>query len=117
MIISGCGCWTWGKRWRREAYAETGGLTLRVWDEFCPWNDGTYLLEAGVDGAECTRVESRPRIELGVSDLGAAYLGGVTFSALARAGRVVERESGALATADRMFRAGARALVAGVVED
>ena len=85
-------------------YDEPGNLTFGVRDEFCPWNDGVYLLEAGVDGAECTRVESSPQLELGVSDLGAAYLGGVSFSNLARAGRVKENTPGALASADRMFR-------------
>ncbi len=86
-------------------YAEAGSLTLRVQDEFCPWNDGMYRLEGGPEGAECSRrSDGEPQIELSASDLAAAYLGGVTFSTLARAGRVVERESGALATADRMFR-------------
>ena len=85
-------------------YAEPASLTLRVHDEFCPWNDGAYLLEAGPDGAECRRANVEPQIELGVSDLAAAYLGGVSFLTLARAGRVEERESGALAKADRMFR-------------
>ena len=87
-----------------RSYAEAGELILRVRDEFCPWNDGVYLLEAGADGAECTRSEREPQIELGVSDLGAAYLGGVSFSNLARAGRVKERSPGALVSADRMFR-------------
>ena len=87
-----------------RGYAEPGNLTFRVRDEFCPWNDGVYLLQVGVDGAECTRVESSPQIELGVSDLGAAYLGGVSFSDLARAGRVKEHAPGALASADRVFR-------------
>ena len=85
-------------------YAGSASLTFRVHDEFCPWNDGVYLLEAGVDGAECTRGEREPQIELGVSDLAAAYLGGVSFSTLARAGRVKERSRGALTLADSMFR-------------
>ena len=40
---------------------------------------------------------------LGVADLGAAYLGGVRFTTLARAGRVMERTAGALARADAAF--------------
>ena len=84
-------------------YAESASLTFRVHDEFCPWNDGVYLLEADRNGAECTRGEREPQIELGVSDLAAAYLGGVTFSNLARAGRVKELSPGALASADRIF--------------
>ena len=42
-------------------------------------------------------------ITLGVADLGAACLGGVRFTTLARAGRVVERTPGALARADAAF--------------
>jgi hypothetical protein len=38
-----------------------------------------------------------------VADLGAAYLGGVSFTTLARAGRVVEETPGALARADLLF--------------
>lgn len=87
-----------------RGYAESASMTFRVRDEFCPWNDGVYLLEAGVDGAECTVDGCEPQIELSVSDLGAAYLGGVTFSTLARAGRVKELKRGALALADSVFR-------------
>ena len=85
-------------------YDESASLTFRVRDEFCPWNDGVYALEANRNRPECTRSDSVPQIELGVSDLAAAYLGGVTFSTLARAGRVRELESGALELADRAFR-------------
>jgi predicted acetyltransferase len=38
-----------------------------------------------------------------VNELGAAYLGGVSFRQLQRAGRVEERTKGALARADAMF--------------
>ena len=93
-----------GEALTSRGYAEAGSLTFRVRDEFCPWNDGAYLLEAGEDGSECSPTDSEPQIELGVSDLGAAYLGGVTFSTLARAGRVTEHTLGALAGADRMFK-------------
>ena len=87
-----------------RGFAEPASLTFRVHDKFCPWNDGVYLLEVGEDGVECSRTESEPQIELGVSDLAAAYLGGVSFSTLARAGRVEEHAQGAIAWADRMFR-------------
>ena len=85
-------------------YAEPGRLTFRVHDKFCPWNDGTYLLEVDQEGAECSRTDSEPQIELGESDLAATYLGGVSFTTLAQAGRVEELAPGALARADRMFR-------------
>ncbi len=85
-------------------YAEPGNLALRVRDEFCPWNNGAYTLEGSRAGAECTRSGKEPQIELSAADLAAAYLGGVSFSTLARAGRVEEHAAGALAKADLMFR-------------
>ena len=87
-----------------RSYSEPANLTFRIHDEFCTWNDGTYLLETDIDGAECTRADGQSQIEFGVSDLAAAYLGGVSFSTLARAGRVTEHTPGALARADRIFR-------------
>jgi hypothetical protein len=50
------------------------------------------------------RTDAEPDLVLDVADLGAAYLGGVSFSALARAGLVEQRIPGALARADGMFR-------------
>ncbi len=88
-----------------RTYANHGSIVLRVRDEFCPWNDGVYTLEGGREGAGCVRGAGDPQLELGASDLASAYLGGVSFSTLARAGRVVERSTGALAIAGKMFSA------------
>jgi predicted acetyltransferase len=44
-------------------------------------------------------------VSISLADLGAAYLGGVRLSTLARAGRVVEHTAGALARADTLFSA------------
>ena len=49
------------------------------------------------------RTRARPDLALEVTELGAAYLGGVRFSTLARAGLVEERTPGALARADQLF--------------
>ena len=51
------------------------------------------------------RTTKEPDLTLEVPDLGAAYLGGVRFSTLARAGLVVEHTAGALARADQLFAA------------
>ena len=51
---------------------------------------------------------ARPALALGSTELGAAYLGGTRLEMLARAGRVRELRSGALAAASRAF-AGDRA--------
>jgi predicted acetyltransferase len=72
-------------------------LVLAVSDVFCPWNDACFAL----DGSKRT---SDPDLRLGVDALGSAYLGGFSFTQLARAGRVEELTEGALARADALFR-------------
>ena len=86
-----------------RSYSRDGGLVLGVADSFCPWNEGTFELEASGSGAECRRSTRSPDLVLSAADLAAAYLGGVAFSTLARAGRVEERKPGALDRADAMF--------------
>jgi predicted acetyltransferase len=84
-------------------YAQDGSVVFEVQDAFCPWNEGRYLLEGGPEGAECSPTDREPDLVVHAADLGAAYLGGGSFSTLARAGRVVEATPGSLARADRMF--------------
>lgn len=87
-------------------YRVDGALAIGVRDPFCPWNEGVYALEGGPQGATCGPVGtgSAPDLALSANDLGAVYLGGVTFDALARAGRVSEERAGAIGRADEMFR-------------
>jgi predicted acetyltransferase len=82
-------------------------LSFDVADGFRPQVAGRYLLEAGPDGSECRRIpadsDAHSDLALDISDLGSVYLGGVTFSTLARAGRILEVTPGALARADLLF--------------
>jgi len=84
-------------------YGAEGRVTVEVADTFCPQNEGRYQLEGGPAGAGCNPTTAASDLALSVADLGAAYLGGVRFSTLARAGRVEELTAGALARADAMF--------------
>jgi predicted acetyltransferase len=86
-----------------RSYAAPVDVVFEVEDGFFPQLGGRYRLHAGPDGAKCERTDADHDIALGVADLGAAYLGGVRFATLARAGRVVERTPGALARADAAF--------------
>ncbi len=86
-----------------RGYAAAGTLRLGLTDAFCPWNEGTLTLEASPDGASVAR-GGAPELALDVADLASVYLGGFTFAALARLGRVEERAPGALARADLLFR-------------
>jgi predicted acetyltransferase len=85
-----------------RSYASQGSLVLEVHDSFEPASGGRFRLEVGPDGATCETTSATAEIALDASDLGAAYLGGRSLRALARAGRV-QGSAEALAQADRMF--------------
>lgn len=89
-----------------RSYSGSGRVVFDVHDAFRPEGGaaGRFALEAGPEGATATHTNAEPDLVLGVADLGAAYLGGVSFSALARAGLIEERIPGALSRADVMFR-------------
>jgi predicted acetyltransferase len=89
-------------------YLSPGDLVFELRDDFLPDNSGRYRLhvEAGrgeVGPADCGTDSTDPALALSVADLGAAYLGGVSFRTLAVAGRVKELRPGAVALADSMF--------------
>jgi predicted acetyltransferase len=85
-------------------YRSAGRLVLDVDDPFLPANAGRYVLDGGPEGAAAERdAAASPDLAVGAADLGAAYLGGVGWSTLARAGRVVEHTPGTVALADAMF--------------
>ena len=90
---------------RARRYGAAGRLVLEVEDAFYPANTGRYVLEGGPDGAEARPAGAGmlPDLAVRVADLGAAFLGGVRFSTLARAGRVVEHTARTVALADAMF--------------
>ncbi len=78
-------------------------LVVQVNDDFRPDVAGTYVIEPG----RCRRDDdAAAEISLDVRDLGALYLGAVTATTLARAGRVMGSPAG-LARADAVFGSGA----------
>ncbi|GAC1598865.1 MAG: amikacin resistance N-acetyltransferase Eis2 [Acidimicrobiales bacterium] len=86
-----------------RAYGLDGAVVLAIHDPLRPDNEGAYLLETVGDHAQCTRTTRSPDLELGVADLGAAYLGQALFNNLAKAGRIIEHRPGALRRADQLF--------------
>ncbi len=86
-----------------RSYAAEDRLSFQLSDPLCPWNDGVVELEGGPEGATCRRPAREGELVMSIADLGAAYLGAVSFSTLAYAGRVEERTEGALRRADAMF--------------
>jgi predicted acetyltransferase len=66
---------------------------------------GRFVLETGPESGSCRPAKGGENTQLvvGLADLGAMYLGGVSPSTLAAAGRVNEVGPGVLAAADRVF--------------
>jgi len=82
-----------------RSYQARGFVVVDVRDEFCPWNAGCWRV--GSNGVE--RTEEVPGLRCDVSTLGSVYLGGFTWTQLARALRVHELRPGAAAHADAIF--------------
>ena len=80
-------------------YSADDAIVLDVKDDFCEWNEGRWRLEDGT----AERTDAEPDLALPVQSLAAAYLGGVKFATLARAGRVEELKDGGLRRADALF--------------
>ena len=86
-----------------RGYGCDGELVVEVHDALRPENDGSYLLNSAGGHALCERTARRPDLELDVAGLGAVYLGQAVFTTLARAGRIIEHQPGALERADQLF--------------
>lgn len=86
-----------------RTYRTPVNVVLDVEDAFCPWNAGRWRLTGDLKGATCERTDDDADLALSVRDLGAAYLGGVSLTSLAAAGRVRELRPGALAEAATAF--------------
>jgi predicted acetyltransferase len=89
---------------RERTYGEPFEVVFEVEDAFCPWNAGRWALRWDGTTATCAETAIAPALQLTTTELGAAYLGGTTLAALARAGRVRELRPGTLATVSRSFR-------------
>ncbi|MEU8265902.1 GNAT family N-acetyltransferase [Sphaerisporangium sp. NPDC049002] len=79
-----------------RAYSAPVDVVLDVADTVCPWNAGRWRLSADATGATCARTNDPPDVELPVSVLGAAYLGGRTLGAYEAAGVIRETRPGAV---------------------
>lgn len=86
-----------------RTYQAPVDVVFEVEDAFCPWNTGRWRLGGDAKGASCERTSDAADLELSVRELGAAYLGGVSLTALAAAGRVRELRAGALTEAAVAF--------------
>jgi predicted acetyltransferase len=84
-------------------YAQEGSVRIRVEDDFCEWNRGTYLLEGGPDGARCRLDAGEPDLVIDAATLSECYLGCEPLELLAWAGVVEELRPGAVERAGAML--------------
>src|SRR5262245_55592645 len=86
-----------------RTYGREAKLVLDVADPFLG-RGGRFEVDSAESGQAVCRTSRRAAdVEMTIADLGAVYLGGASFAALAAAGRVVERRAGAAARADQLF--------------
>jgi predicted acetyltransferase len=85
-----------------RCYRVDGRLVFEVTDDFCPRNQGRFVLEGGPEGATCAATNASPDLSLDVQDLGALYLGGNRAETLGAAGRIGGNTE-AIALAGTMF--------------
>lgn len=83
-----------------RTYARDLDVVFELDDVFCPWNAGRWRLAGGT----CERTTAPAHLALDAATLAATYLGGVTVSALAAAGRVRELRPGAARRASDALR-------------
>ena len=84
---------------RLRSYPCAVDVVLDVDDPLVPDNHGRWHVRGGPEGVEVTRTEAPAHLAIGIADLGAAYLGGATLTALHAAGRVTELVPGSLVPA------------------
>jgi len=96
-------------------YGAAGSLVLDV-DDSLGLSTGRYLLEAAADGSARVReldddeTVAAVTVSLGIAELSATYLGGVSIETLARAGRVAVEAGGAASTASEAVATASRVL-------
>jgi predicted acetyltransferase len=87
-----------------RSYASAGPVTVEVVsDPHFAENVGTWTIAGG----EVRRARRRPDVSVAVDALGSAFLGGISFAQLARAGRAAEGARGGIERADAAFRVSA----------
>jgi len=81
------------------------GLTIAITaDAMCPHNTGVWRLCTSPAGITCSRVDTAPDLTMDVQSLASLYLGGMSASVLASAGRIRPLRENAVAVLARAFR-------------
>lgn len=93
-----------GRALEARTYVHDLECVLQVRDPLLGDNDGIWVLTVKEGVAVCVRDSSvSPKVELPIDALSAAFLGGITFSSLAGAGRLRVHDDSALQALDSAF--------------
>jgi len=88
-----------------RTYERDVECVLQIRDRLLDENSGTWVLRVKDGEAQCMKdPRAAPQVTLGIDALGAAFLGGFTFSSLYRAGRVSASDACTISALDRTFR-------------
>ncbi|MFD6195635.1 GNAT family N-acetyltransferase [Mycobacteriaceae bacterium NPDC060252] len=87
-----------------RTYADTAPVVIEVRDDLLPHNSARFAV--GAD--KVRRTQHTPDVSLDVAALGSVYLGGNSWTQLARAGLVSAQSTGAITLADALFSTGAQ---------
>lgn len=87
-----------------RGYSADGSIVLEVTDDFMPEVAGRWRLTVSDRYGQAEQTTDPVDLELEIQDLGAVYLGAVSFASLGRAGRTIELTDAARSRADDMFR-------------
>ena len=84
-------------------YAVESELTFRVQDDLCEWNQGTWKLSVGPEGADVRQVDDSPELTMDVFTLAHLATGALPASYAQRLGRIEASGSASLTRADQLF--------------
>ncbi|OHU79560.1 GNAT family N-acetyltransferase [Mycobacteroides chelonae] len=87
-----------------RTYADTAPVVIEVRDDLLPHNSARFAV--GAD--KVRRTQHTPDVSLDIAALGSVYLGGNSWTQLARAGLVSAQSAGAITSADALFSTGAQ---------
>lgn len=88
----------------RGYVAGPDGAVIEVIDVSHPELGGRFRLDAGADGAECTRTDAEPDVVMAQPELGSLLYGDATWATLHRSGMIDERTPGTITRLDTLFQ-------------
>ena len=84
-------------------YQVESELTFRVIDDLCDWNQGTWKLSTGPEGADIRQVDASPQLTIDIFTMAHLATGALSATYAHRLGRIEASDKSALIRADHLF--------------